>query len=323
MATFTETFPDVHLSTDAGFRTYVEHVQDLILTPNPSVLTLASDTGQIDIVTVSSPAASGTGEFWASTFNIFEFDDGTLNLFIKVEYGVAKNVSGTATTDLGQPLLRVSVGTGSNGSGSLTGQFINQVKLIDRINHSIATSRGIHESYCCVRDGFFALCVNVGGSGGTYADYPNDTYNTTALNFIISREPSKKNFVMLINRTGVGGTSDDTDTARRRDLTIGRYDMEFPARNNTYETSNYVARSIMNPSLSFNTGADTFVRRLDIASNTGVYQDPNIVLYYQGDFATASTSTFTLDATSKTFLFLTPALRCKFPYKTNVAIRWD
>lgn len=323
MATFTETFPDVHLSLDAGFRDYVQHIQDLILTPNPSVVSLSSDTGQIDPLTVTSPAASGTGEFWASTFNIFEFNDGTLNLFIKVEYGVGKNTSGTATTDLGQPLLRVSIGTGSDGSGNLTGMFINQMKLIDRMAHNIATSRGIHESYCCIRDGFFALCVNVGGSGGTYADYPNTTYNSTALNLIISREPSKKNIALLVNRTGVATNIDDTDTARLRDLTIGYYDLELPGRNKNYETSNYVARSVLNPSLTFNTGTDIFVRRLDIASNNGPYQDQNLVLYYENDFATASTSTFTLDGISKTFLFLTPALRCKYPYKTNVAIRWE
>lgn len=72
-----------------------------------------ADTGQIDLTTVAKPAGAGV----AAGYEIYRFSDSlqaTKPIFFKIEYGTA-NVA----TTFG---LWLTVGTGTNGAGTITGQ---------------------------------------------------------------------------------------------------------------------------------------------------------------------------------------------------------
>lgn len=78
-------------------------------------LVQTSDTGQIDTATATRPAPPGI-----SGYAIFRFPDSSL--FLKFEFGPAPS-AGTA----GNPSLYLTVGTGSDGAGTLTGTLSSRV----------------------------------------------------------------------------------------------------------------------------------------------------------------------------------------------------
>jgi len=104
-------------STDAAFRTWIaEIIAQLVTTCG---VTQTTDTGQINTTTVVRPATNS-----AAGYSIFRFNDtlqATSPVFIKLEYGAA----GTVTT----PQMWITIGTGSNGSGTLTGTLTTRVAV--------------------------------------------------------------------------------------------------------------------------------------------------------------------------------------------------
>lgn len=70
-------------------------------------LVQTADTGQINWTTVTRPSANTAGGY-----EIWRFSDSSL--YLKIEYGTG----GSATV----PQMWITVGTGSNGSGTITGQ---------------------------------------------------------------------------------------------------------------------------------------------------------------------------------------------------------
>lgn len=103
-------FLPAFLSNDADFRTWGSGLAAQIQAMG---LVQTADTGQVNWATVLRPAANAfTG------YEIYRFADAlqaTKPVFLKVEYGVGSAVD--------RPALRISVGTGSNGAGGLTGQL--------------------------------------------------------------------------------------------------------------------------------------------------------------------------------------------------------
>lgn len=78
-----------------------------------------NDTGQINLTTVSRPGAGGDGGY-----EIWRFNDAlqaTVPIVFKVVYGIASASSGRIT---------IYVGSGSNGSGTITGQYINGIAFV-------------------------------------------------------------------------------------------------------------------------------------------------------------------------------------------------
>ena len=111
MATSGPTQLSVYTSTNAQFQAWVQAVQAAIAAVG--TLAYTSDTGMINSATVAVPAATNT----SAGYEIYKFQDSlqtTAPIFIKIEYGVAGAVT--------MPTMWVTVGTGSNGSGTLTGQ---------------------------------------------------------------------------------------------------------------------------------------------------------------------------------------------------------
>lgn len=98
------------IANDADFRASIAGFRAQLAAAG---LVQAADTGQINPATATKPTVNNT----AAGYEIWRFDDAlqaTLPVFIKVEYG-----TGPGLTTLGWWL---TVGTGSNGAGTLTGQ---------------------------------------------------------------------------------------------------------------------------------------------------------------------------------------------------------
>lgn len=104
------TVTNIDQSSDAAFRVWVqEMITALVSTIG---LTQTADTGQINTSTVTRAAVANT----AAGYVILRFNDslqGTSPIFMKVEFGAGSGVA--------VPNSWFTVGTGSNGSGTITG----------------------------------------------------------------------------------------------------------------------------------------------------------------------------------------------------------
>jgi hypothetical protein len=93
-------------STLANFKAWAKPISDWFRTCG---WTNSSDTGQVNWTSIASvPGAL------AYVYDIFQPGDGLQNFYVKVEYG------NTAQSSANAPSLRISIGTGTNGAGTLT-----------------------------------------------------------------------------------------------------------------------------------------------------------------------------------------------------------
>lgn len=116
MASFTASPGTWTNNSDANFRAWGSYLSARMAAVG---LVQTADTGQINWTTVTAP--SGVGVFQG--YEIWRFADAlqaTAPVYIKIEYGEAP-----ASAD--GPSVRVQFGSGSNGSGTLTGTLSTQV----------------------------------------------------------------------------------------------------------------------------------------------------------------------------------------------------
>lgn len=98
-------------TTDAAFRVWIAEAITLLFTTLG--VTQTADTGQVNTATVTRPVVVNT----VAGYVIGRFNDtaqSTSPIFFKLEFG-------TGTTQPTSPAIWITVGTGSNGSGTLTG----------------------------------------------------------------------------------------------------------------------------------------------------------------------------------------------------------
>jgi hypothetical protein len=136
-------------TTDAEFRAWGLSVRTALVAIG---LTRTADTGQIDWTTVAKPAAGTTSqgyEIWQMT----DTAQTTCPIIIKIEYG-----SGSAAAN---PGLWFTVGTASNGSGTITGTSILARTQVTNTTGADASAR---THYACAQDGFFWLALAPTGS---------------------------------------------------------------------------------------------------------------------------------------------------------------
>jgi hypothetical protein len=107
VSTYTAAYSDASINDNARFRTFGDFISTSLQSAG---WTQTGDTGQIDWATVSAPGG-------ASTFMGYEilYSDNTAGprLYMKIEYGSGYNSAAKG--------FRVNFGTGSDGSGNLTG----------------------------------------------------------------------------------------------------------------------------------------------------------------------------------------------------------
>lgn len=98
-------------STDAKFRTWGSAISAAIVA---SGLTVTTDTGQINWTTVTKPTATVT----KAGYEVYKFNDtlqSTKPIFFRIDYGSSTVASGNG------PNTWLTVGTGSDGAGNITG----------------------------------------------------------------------------------------------------------------------------------------------------------------------------------------------------------
>lgn len=142
-----------YLSNDADFRAWGSGLAAQLAAMG---LIKTTDTGQIDWLTVLRPAVSTY-----AGYEIWRFNDtlqATKPVFIKVEYG------GAAIQD--RPNLRITVGTGTNGAGTLTGQISASRVLTASASKTAGTSL---PSYCSGSSGRLNLVTNLDVNGSQFA----------------------------------------------------------------------------------------------------------------------------------------------------------
>jgi hypothetical protein len=120
-----------------------------------------ADTGQVNLLTVNRPAANTEAGYEIWTFN--DSLQATAPIYIRVGYAV-----GSANTN---PAIFFTVGTGSNGAGTITGTALTTAR---RFNANTAqTSDTARPSFMCHTEGFFGVSWKHGSTnsvGGFFVD---------------------------------------------------------------------------------------------------------------------------------------------------------
>ncbi len=127
-------------ANDADFRAWGS---DLSVSFADVGLVQTADTGQINWTTVLRPGTSAT----AAGYEIWRYPDSSV--YLKFEYG-------TGAASLAAPSVWLTVGTGSNGAGTLTGAISPRATIsIQTVTlDSAGTSR---QSFLVYKDGFFGF----------------------------------------------------------------------------------------------------------------------------------------------------------------------
>lgn len=118
-------------TSDAGFRVWGLAINQML---SGCGLVQTADTGQLNWATATRSAlvAGTTGEY-VHGYEIWRFNDAlqpSKPVFIKIEYGnIQVYNSPTGVTIHGSPVLFVTVGTGTNGAGTLTGIVSARTRL--------------------------------------------------------------------------------------------------------------------------------------------------------------------------------------------------
>jgi hypothetical protein len=134
-------------SSDANFRIWGNELKTKLAAAG---LVQTADTGQINWVTVTRPATNTDAGYEIWRMN--DTQQATAPIFFKIFYGTANGA--------GTPRIRVQMGQGSNGSGTLTG-IVTTVQIMGV--QTAPNTAVAYPSYACAAQGFFGLAWKVGG----------------------------------------------------------------------------------------------------------------------------------------------------------------
>lgn len=140
-------------SSDAGFRAWGSELNTKFASVG---LVQTADTGQINWTTVTRPGTSTLAgyEIWRLSGSA---------LFFKIQYG-----TGTAAA---APRIDMTIGTGSNGSGTLTGQT-NSTISVSKVSSTPGSTVTAYQSWLCATASFFGLAwKNTAAGAGSNMAY--------------------------------------------------------------------------------------------------------------------------------------------------------
>lgn len=143
-------------SSDAAFRTWVAEIITQLLAVG---ITQTADTGQINTTTVTRPAINVMAGYVIMRFN--DTAQGTSPIFFKLEFGTS---SGAA-----EPNMLLTVGTASNGAGTLTGTTTTRLSIVGG-THSSSVITYVSRFCYNATDGILAMSWKINGVGGTNAN---------------------------------------------------------------------------------------------------------------------------------------------------------
>lgn len=123
-------------------------------------LVQTSDTGQLTTpVSASRPASNTSAGYW-----IFRFDDslqGSAPIFIRIEVGTGSSAA--------VPRIMASVGTGTNGSGTITGAIFAVSQIT--VNSAPTSAVTPYTTYINHGEGHFSLIFKSAGTASAAAGY--------------------------------------------------------------------------------------------------------------------------------------------------------
>jgi hypothetical protein len=140
----------VRHDSDATFREWGSELAGYLAAAG---LVQTADTGQINWATVTRPGINTDGGY-----EIWRMDDaaqGTAPVYFRIGYGTEASADG--------PRIRITVGTGTNGAGTITGIASSARQINENNGQTTDTTR---QSYLCVNEGFFGLSWKI-GTGAT------------------------------------------------------------------------------------------------------------------------------------------------------------
>lgn len=164
-------------------------------------LVQSADSGQINWTTVALPTVTNT----AAGYEIWKFNDSlfaTNPIYLKVQYGT--------DNALGRPATWITVATGTNGAGVLTGSISSQVLMTNGGN---PVANNLYVSRGCFVNGFLTV------------DFYRDAYGNSGniislLRFCVSRTvddsgtPSGDGYVLTTKPIGVAAQMQPVNVAK-------------------------------------------------------------------------------------------------------------
>lgn len=288
------------ISSDANFRTWGSSISDLWQDVG---LTLTADTGQINWTTVARPAINTF-----AGYEVFTLDTDTKHasfpLYIRVDYGVG------AIQD--RQSLRIQIGSGTNGAGTLTGVTGTARTFTASTNNTVSVPH-----YCSAGDGYFAYV------GGWIAGTASTSYLANTV-FIIERlwdntgAPTDEGVYTFFG--GVITSNLSTGYAQ-----IIRPDDAVVAYSSSGRMGGYV------PDLSGNRGTDLYLYTHQPADYAIYNPCVSNLFYYHTDLTALTPISVDMYGTARTFLPLgrnstqTTSYQSSFFGHTNsgLALRWE
>jgi hypothetical protein len=257
MATLNLNTLDGSMATDAEFRAIADFISDVF----GLGWVQTSDTGQINLTTVARPGATNT----SAGYQVWRMDDtlqATKPVYLKIEYGTGGS---TAVAS-----IWVTIGTGSDGAGNITGTFQNR-QQITAVTANVATG-----------DSFGSAANN----RITFA-----VLATLATAFWFSCERTKDNTGADTGDGLILGWGSASSNHKSRCV-------YFAGSNPTEETGLQFILSTLSPStFGTDTGIGIMIPMRGIAMQPGL----NVALIVAADYATGATISFSVYGASHTY----------------------
>lgn len=189
-------------TSDAGFRAWGSTLSSNLATAG---LIQTADTGQINWATVTRPAVN-----IAAGYEIWRLANSSL--FFKIEYGTGSSAANV-------PQMWITVGTGSNGSGTLSGQV--STRSIWTVNQSPSSTAAAYNTYICVTADCLNICWSLNGfltnstPGGFLSVGPTVDSNgaVTTTGYSVVRQSTGAGFAMQCVRVSSPASSYSESTA--------------------------------------------------------------------------------------------------------------
>lgn len=163
MPTVTWTPSGFNFYVEAEMRAYMQSVHDALLAVG---CVQTTDTGQLDIAT--AVAATGSPSQYYVTYAplIYKWPgvNGYPDLYIRLVFNIANRFS---TNTCNVPSAQVSISTGTNGAGVLTGQVIWAQPTIQTLQNGFAYANDNLGGVASSGDDYLAICTNPGRQSAT------------------------------------------------------------------------------------------------------------------------------------------------------------
>lgn len=144
-------------STATNFRAWAQFIHNALITAG---WTVTADTGQINLTTVAAPVGANASQ----GYEIWQTNDGVSpTIYLKLEYGSGPSIN--------FPAIWVTIGTGTNGSGTISGQVTTRKQIAAQSSSAVSTG----------------ACIAAGGTGW----FTLAMFNTTSITICLVIERIK------------------------------------------------------------------------------------------------------------------------------------